>query len=174
MQLSTALSNCVVREWRREDQPALVQHANNRNVWRNLVHTFPHPYTEAEAETWLQIASSQGRDIHCAIVFDGLAIGGVGVNAGAGISERTGLFGYWVGESHWGKGLATAAARAFVTHLLSTPSFSRLEASVFSWNPASMRVLEKIGFQREGVLRKSVLKDGHLIDSVLYAIVSDA
>jgi len=42
---------------------------------------------------------------------------------------------------------------------------------VFEWNPASMHVLEKVGFQREGVLRKSVTKDGQLIDSVMYAYV---
>ncbi len=53
--------------------------------------------------------------------------------------------------------------------LLSTGAFARLQASVFAWNPASMRVLEKAGFVREGVLRHSVTKDGCLIDSVLYA-----
>ena len=45
----------------------------------------------------------------------------------------------------------------------------RLESPVFEWNPASMRVLEKCGFQREGVLRKSISKDGQIIDAVLYA-----
>jgi RimJ/RimL family protein N-acetyltransferase len=160
-----------VREWRPEDKPALIRHANNRNVWRNLVHTFPHPYTEAAADAWITMAGAPGRDIHRAIVVDGQAIGGVGVNAGTGISERTGLFGYWIGESHWGQGLATAAAGALVADAFSSGQFSRLEASVFSWNPASMRVLDKLGFQREGVLRKSVLKEGQLIDSVLYALV---
>lgn len=47
------------------------------------------------------------------------------------------------------------------------------EAPVFAWNPASMRVLEKCGYTREGVMRKSVFKDGELIDSVLYARVAD-
>ena len=48
---------------------------------------------------------------------------------------------------------------------------ARLQAPVFAWNPASMRVLEKVGFHREAVLRKSVFKDGQLIDSVLYALI---
>jgi [ribosomal protein S5]-alanine N-acetyltransferase len=47
----------------------------------------------------------------------------------------------------------------------------RLEAPVFAWNPASMRVLEKIGFEREGTLRKSVYKDGQIIDCMLYALL---
>ena len=56
-----------------------------------------------------------------------------------------------------------------VRHLEAAKSFRRLEAPVFAWNPASMRVLEKSGFVREATLRQSVTKDGELIDSVLYA-----
>ena len=48
----------------------------------------------------------------------------------------------------------------------------RLQSPVFEWNPASMRFLEKCGFQREGVLRRSILKDGELIDQVLYVRLS--
>jgi len=44
---------CVVRDWSRSDKESLVRHANNRNVWRNLTHLFPHPYTDANADAWL-------------------------------------------------------------------------------------------------------------------------
>jgi RimJ/RimL family protein N-acetyltransferase len=47
----------------------------------------------------------------------------------------------------------------------------RLEAPVFAWNPPSMRVLEKCGWQREGVLRAAVIKDGQIVDQVLYALI---
>ena len=49
----------------------------------------------------------------------------------------------------------------------------RLESPVFAWNSASMRVLEKCSYTREGVMRKSVIKDGQEIDCVLYARVAD-
>jgi ribosomal-protein-alanine N-acetyltransferase len=65
----------------------------------------------------------------------------------------------------------TAAVRATSEYMFRHFDIERLEASVFAWNPASMRVLEKCGFAREGVLRRSVLKDGQLIDSVVYARV---
>ena len=55
------------------------------------------------------------------------------------------------------------------SYAFSSLPLARLEAPVFAWNPASMRVLEKSGFAKEGVLRQSVFKDGELIDSVLYA-----
>ena len=77
-------------------------------------------------------------------------------------------FGYWLGEPHWGKGVVTAAGRALLEYLKADARFARLEAPVFEWNPSSMRVLEKLGFERVALLRKSVTKDGQLIDSVLY------
>jgi [ribosomal protein S5]-alanine N-acetyltransferase len=61
--------------------------------------------------------------------------------------------------------------RATAEFALSQLDLVRLEAPVFEWNPASMRVLEKCGFVREGVLRKSVVKDGKIIDAVIYARV---
>ena len=79
-------------------------------------------------------------------------------------------FGYWLGEPYWGRGIATAAARAMVGFAFSAFPWVRLEAGVFEWNQASMRVLKKAGFEREGVLRQSVRKDGQFLDRVMYAI----
>ena len=173
MNLATSNPECVLRHWQSEDKPSLVRHANNRNVWRNLTHSFPHPYTPEEAESWVALANEPSASLHLAVVFKGEAIGGIGAIAGEGISQRTAQFGYWLGEEHWHKGLATAAARAMVEHLRAAKAFARLEAPVFAWNPRSMRVLEKVGFVREGLLKRSVFKDGQLIDSVLYALVAE-
>lgn len=104
-----------------------------------------------------------------AIEFSGETVGGIGAMAGEGISHQTAQFGYWLGESFWGKGIATASARALTAFLESEHAFARLEAPVFIWNPASMRVLEKVGFIRESIRPNSVTKDGCLIDSVMYA-----
>jgi ribosomal-protein-alanine N-acetyltransferase len=169
MLLRTSLSGCSLRAWNKEDQAALVRNANNRKVWRNLTEMFPHPYTEADAEHWLSIANQAEPSIHLAIEAEGTAVGGIGVIAGEGIARHTGQFGYWLGEAYWGKGIATAAAQAMVAHVFSGTQFLRLEAPVFEWNPPSMHVLEKVGFIREGVLKRSVFKDGQLIDSVMYA-----
>lgn len=168
MRIPTAIDGCVLRPWTPADKPSLIANANNRNVWRNLADVFPHPYTDADADQWFRIASHPDRSIKFAIELDGAAVGGIGARAGEGIFVRTAHFGYWLGEAHWGKGLATAAGRALLEHLKGDGRFVRLEAPVFEWNPASMRVLEKLGFERVAVLPKSVTKDGQLIDSVLY------
>jgi RimJ/RimL family protein N-acetyltransferase len=160
---------CVVRPWQARDKAALLRVANNRNVWRNLTHRFPHPYTEANAESWLSRVAPAIEPSHWAIEVDGEAVGGIGFERGEGVYARSGRFGYWLGEPYWGRGIMTAAVRTVADYLLARPDIVRLEAPVFEWNPASMRVLEKCGFVREGVLRRSALKDDQVIDVVLYA-----
>ena len=58
-------TQCVVRDWARSDKAAVVQLANNRNVWRNLTHRFPYPYTEADAEWWFSFLESMTEPTHC-------------------------------------------------------------------------------------------------------------
>ena len=171
MNLETGLPFCSLRPWRETDKPALLRHANNRNVWRNLTDMFPNPYTEADADAWLSIASRPGPSLHLSIAVDGEAVGGIGLAAGSGVYRLTAQFGYWLGEAHWGRGIATAAARAMRRHAFTHTDFVRLEAPVFAWNPASARVLQKAGFVMESVRKRSVFKDGQLIDSFLYAAV---
>lgn len=169
--LRLACGPCIVRDWRPTDLPALVALANNRRVWRNLHHRFPHPYTEADARQWFALLAAMPEPTHWAVELDGIAVGGVGIDPGEGIYAKAARFGYWLGEPYWGRGLMTAVARAASAHALSRFDLVRLEATVFAWNPASMRVLEKAGFVREGILRRSAVKDGQVIDQVLYALV---
>lgn len=171
--LHTEIPGCSLRPWRPNDEDSLLRHADNRKVWRNLTERFPHPYTPVDAKAWFAIAAQPGNSVHLAIALNGEAIGGIGLIAGEGITRYTADFGYWLGEVHWGRGIATAAARAMRSFAFSSTAFVRLEARVFAWNPASMRVLEKAGFQREGVLRRSVFRDGQIIDAVLHAAVRD-
>lgn len=167
-------ASCCLRPWAQDDKAALVRHANNRQVWRHLADIFPHPYTEADADFWIDFARQAEPSIHLAIEFEGQAVGGAGIISGEDNFQYTGQFGYWLGQACWGQGLATAAARALVQHAFAHTPLIRLEARVFAWNAASMRVLEKAGFIREGLHRKSVNKDGQIIDSVMYALVRDA
>ena len=79
--------------------------------------------------------------------------------------------GYWLAEPFWSRGIMTLAARAMTDYALAEFNLVRMYATVFDWNPASTRVLEKAGYSLEGRLRKSAVKDGKLVDQLLYAIV---
>ena len=67
----------------------------------------------------------------------------------------------------------TEAVRALSEYAFAQFDLARMWACVFEWNPGSMRVLEKAGFEREGILRKAATKDGQTIDVALYAMVRD-
>lgn len=164
---------CVVRDWADADRDSLVRFANNRKVWRNLKDRFPHPYGEAEADAWLALARTHPDRANWAIDVDGMAVGGIGLVPGQDVHARTAHIGYWLGEPYWGRGIMTAAVNHVSDYAMGTLGFLRLEAPVYAWNPASMRVLERCGYAREATLRRSVWKDGQLIDCMLYAKVKD-
>jgi [ribosomal protein S5]-alanine N-acetyltransferase len=173
MRIPTTLDSVVLRPWTAGDRQALVAQANDRAIWRNLLSGFPHPYTEADADSWVVHACSCEPSVHLCVDVGGSVAGGIGVMVGTGTEAMTGNFGYWLGRAYWGRGIATAAARAMLAYVHSSMAVVRLQAPVFAWNPASMRVLEKAGFHREAVHRKSVFKDGELIDCVMYAHIRD-
>lgn len=170
--IKTQLSGCVLRPWTNDDMASLVFHGNNRKVWRNLTDSFPHPYTEEDAEQWITLAGNPGTGIHLAIDVDGQAVGSIGIVRRAGIGRYTGQLGYWLGEAYWARGLATAAVRALSDRVLERGRFRRLEATVLAWNPASMRVLEKAAFVREAVLRERFFKDEEFVDCMIYGRVN--
>ena len=132
---------------------------------------FPHPYTAADADQWIRQATEETPQTHFAIVIGKSMIGGIGLELGTDIFRRSAEIGYWLGEPFWGRGIATEAVRAITNYAFSTFNLCRIYAGVFEWNPASVRVLEKAGFMREGRMRKSVFKDGRVTDQFLYAMI---
>ena len=161
----------TLRQWRTSDAVALVEEANSRDVWRNLIHTFPHPYTNDDAIAWIERCRAQDPPRDIVIAGDDRLIGACGVTLGSGVSVYTGSVGYWLGESHWGNGIATAVFGVFLGYIWDTFQVERLQAEVFAWNPASIRVLEKNGFQKEGTRRSAIYKDGELIDESFFSLL---
>ncbi|KAK7732138.1 hypothetical protein SLS57_001118 [Botryosphaeria dothidea] len=107
-----------------------------------------------------------------AICIDDECVGGIGLKPGIGEHARSAELGYWLGETVWGRGVATEAATAYVAWVFeNVPHLERLSGFVYSGNLGSQRVLEKVGFTKEGALRKSVWKWGVWRDLVLYGLL---
>ena len=146
-----------------------MHHADNRSIWLNLRDRFPHPYTLEDATRWVMSASTQSPFTNLAIEVDGDAVGGIGINPNQDIERISAEIGYWLGEEFWGRGICTAAVQAMTGYAFGELDLLRLYALPFTTNAASIRVLEKAGYEREGLLRQSAIKDGAVKDQVLYA-----
>jgi RimJ/RimL family protein N-acetyltransferase len=160
-----------LRPYRDSDLPALLKYADNANIVRTLRDRFPHPYTAEAGQTWIAIAKAEDPVMSFAIASEEELIGGVGLVPQVDVYRRSGELGYWVAEPFWGHGVATAAAKAVVDYAFAKLNLVRVYAGVFANNPASGRVLEKVGLQFEGRLRRAIFKNGELIDELLYAII---
>jgi len=85
------------------------------------------------------------------------------------VHRHTAELGYWLGEEFWARGVMTEAVGAFTDFCFDRFLLRRIYAEPFANNRASARVLEKAGFSFEGRLKNNVLKNGELLDSLLYA-----
>ena len=163
---------CTVRLWRPGDADALVRHANNPNVARQLRDRFPHPYTHAHAVAFLRHTASAERPTHLAIEVGGEAAGAIGFVSGTDVERFSAEIGYWLGEAHWGHGITTEALTLVTDHAFDAFNLLRLYALPFADNLASARVLEKAGYGREGRLSSSSVKYGVPRDQFIYARIN--
>ncbi len=165
------LSAARLRRWRWGDQAALIRHADDRAVWLNLRNSFPHPYTVADAESWLRRIVGVTPATNFAIEVDGEAAGSVGLTLQADVYGGCAEIGYWLGRAHWGRQIGTEAARVMTEYAFEVLDQRRVYADVFGWNAASARVLEKAGYELEGRARGAILKDGEITDALHYGLL---
>jgi len=146
------------------------QLANNYAVAKNLRDFFPFPYTAKDASDFIEMAST-GVMGHVFALYVENTFVGVGSLITQTYEHRINAeIGYWVGEPYWGKGYATAAVQLLTQYAFEELDVLRLYAYVYGYNAASMRVLEKAGFQKEAIIRLSVIKDEKIHDEHLYSI----
>jgi [ribosomal protein S5]-alanine N-acetyltransferase len=171
MQLRT--DRCTLRPFRPADAVSLAHHADNRKVWLNLRDLFPHPYSLADAEAYIAHVAGESPVTRFAIDVDGQAVGSVSLKLGSDIERRSAEIGYWLGETYWGCGIVSAAVLAVTVYAFRELDLIRVFAVPFTRNPASVRVLERAGYQLEGTMRRSAVKDGEVLDQYLYAAVRE-
>ena len=160
---------CRVRSWRMSDVPALVKYANNRKLWLNLRDRFPHPYRRADARDYLSSIREMNEETFFAIDIDGEAVGAIGYMLQQDVERVSAEIGYWLGEPFWGRGIVPVALAAVTHYAIARHGLTRVFAVPFAHNTGSCRVLEKCGYVVEGRLHRSAIKDGVIIDQVLYA-----
>jgi RimJ/RimL family protein N-acetyltransferase len=158
-----------LRPLRPSDIPELVPLIGVREVAATTLR-IPYPYEEKHAREFLAGGQKQG-ELRLAITLrsDGRLCGGIGLDPEP--EHRRAELGYWIGLPYWGNGFATEAARAVVRYGFAQLNLNRIFAHHFAHNPASGKVLRKIGMTYEGRMRQHVRKWGQFVDLELYAIL---
>lgn len=161
----------VLREWKTEDADSVAKYANNPKIAGNLRDGFPSPYTPEDARLFVaDCLRGQKGMIMLAIEIGGEAAGSIGVFRQDNVYRKSAELGYWLGEPFWGKGVMSAAVSEMCALAFGAWDIVRIFAEPFAGNAASRGVLEKAGFALEGILKRSVFKNGSITDSCIYAV----
>lgn len=173
MEKDKVFKTTVIREWRIQDAPDLVEAINNKKILDNLRDGLPYPYTVKDGEEFItaMLAADRESTYAFAITVDDKAVGSIGVFRCGNIHSRTAEMGYYIAEPYWGQGIGSAAVSQVCSHIFATTDIMRIFAEPFSYNTASCRILEKAGFQLEGILRRNAVKNGQVLDMKMYAII---
>lgn len=134
---------CRLREWRIEDAARLAEMLNNRNILNNLRDGLPYPYTETDAEEYINSMrmADKNKTLAFEITVDDKVVGSIGVFRCDNIHSRTAEMGYYIGEPYWGCGLGTSAVTQACTYIFENTDIIRVFAEPFAYNTASCRVL---------------------------------
>jgi [ribosomal protein S5]-alanine N-acetyltransferase len=161
--------NILLRPWKQADAEPLIQLASNKKIWINLRDYFPHPYTAKDAKAWIDFNAALVPPLHFVIEADGQFAGGIGMLPKHDVYRNNMEIGYWLGEPYWGKGIATKAIALLCDVIAKEyPHINRIYAEVFENNNASMRALEKNGFELECIRKKAVIKNNVLLDDYVW------
>lgn len=159
-----------LRPFRPTDAPVLATLANNPLIAQNLRDYFPYPYALEDAQAFIEAHLDDDPCLTFAIVYQAQLCGAITLIPQEDIKRLSAEIGYWIGEAYWGKGIASQAVQMMTTLGFEQLQLVRIYAGIFEFNHASMRVLEKNGYQCEGILKKALVKRGSIWDEHLYAI----
>ena len=156
-----------------EDAPKLSELANNPAVAGFLRNIFPSPYLLEHAEWFIPMTLSKDPTENFGIYLNEQFCGICGAHPFNDIHYKTAEIGYWLGEPYWGQGIGSIAINLLLNYCFEKVKYSRVQAITFDSNIGSMRVLEKNGFIKEGIMRKHILKNGQYYDAHLYGMTDD-
>jgi ribosomal-protein-alanine N-acetyltransferase len=155
-----------------EDALALHQLVKEREIASTTLN-IPHPYEEQMASVWISTHAPGWANQEMAVFAITEATAGLvgAISLRTELAHQRGELGYWIGVPFWGRGYATEATRAVIQFGLERMKLNRIHAAHLTRNPASGRVMIKVGMTFEGVLRQHILKWGQFEDVAKYSIL---
>ena len=159
----------ILRELMDSDLNRLIEFANNDKVSINLRDAFPKPYTLIDAENFKSMIDSQNPKTFFAIEYHGEYVGNISLSIGVDVYKKGAEIGYFIGQPFWNKGIVTKAVNLITDWGFSNLDIVRIHTGIFEFNKASQRVLEKCGYIKEAIFKKSICKNNEIYDEIRYA-----
>lgn len=160
-----------IRSWLKDDFSTLAKYLNNKKIWDNCRDSLPYPYSESDAQQFIQFVLSQNEQNNYCIEVNREAAGNIGFTRGTDVERHNAELGYWLAEPYWGKGIMTQMLAQAINSYFSHTDVIRIYANVYADNIASMRVLEKIGFHKCGIHHNAYFKNGKFFDGHYYELL---
>ena len=153
-----------LRNYTIEIAEQFAEYKNNPTVFNNGYDKVPNPFTLKDAKDFINLQISKKNQQRKLIYWKEKFVGEIGLEIKKDVFRLGAEMGYFIGEPFWGKGIASKAIKLMVEYTFNNFNIIRIEAGVFDFNKASMRVLEKNGFYLESINKNAVLKNGKIID----------
>lgn len=161
----------ILSQLKEEDLPFVVDYLQDK-IFSDLTFNIPYPYRQEDAEFWLKMskeAFEKGSGFTFAIRDkDEKIIGAIGLHDR---EEGKAELGYWMAKTYWNQGFVTEAAKAVLDFGFKELTFNKIFATHFLHNPASGKIMEKIGMKKEEILHQHIKKDGKYFDIALYSVL---
>ncbi|MBB4806742.1 RimJ/RimL family protein N-acetyltransferase [Chryseobacterium defluvii] len=160
----------ILSQLKEDDIPFVVEYLQEK-AFSELTSNIPYPYTKDDAEFWLRI-SQEAFEKRSGYTFairnkEGNIIGAIGLHDRG---DDKAELGYWMGKPFWNNGYVTEAANAIVNFGFKVLNFNKIYATHFLHNPSSGRIMQKIGMEKEAILKQHIKKNEEYFDVPLYSI----
>ncbi|MGB8359643.1 MAG: GNAT family N-acetyltransferase [Bacteroidales bacterium] len=159
----------TIRSLKHSDKHPMAKLADNEKISINLRDAFPHPYTLADAEEFINMCLRQKPLQVFAIEYDGKYVGNIGLHKQSDVYSKSAELGYFIGEPYWNKGITTRAVNLICEYGFKELDIVRIYSGIFEYNPASQRVLEKCRFEKEAISKSAIIKKGEIYNEIRYA-----
>lgn len=164
----------VLRLFQKSDAAEVAKLCNNYNIYKHTLH-LPYPYAIEDALSWIEhhLDHFHADTSYQFAVTDkkgGELYGAIGLSNNQ--KFHNGELGYWIGEEFWGNGYATEAAQAILKFAFVEKQYHKVFARHFKSNPASGKVLKKIGMTKEGIFIDHVRKEDRYEDLIYYGMIN--
>ncbi|GEN72124.1 GNAT family N-acetyltransferase [Chryseobacterium lathyri] len=163
----------ILSQLKEEDLPFVTEYLQDK-IFSDVTSNIPYPYTGEHARFWMKM-SWESFENNTGYTFavrnkEGQILGAIGLHDR---DDDKAELGYWMGKPFWNKGYITEAATALIDFGFNELQINKIYATYFLDNPASGRIMEKIGMEKEALLKQHLKKDGKYIDVMMYSILKN-